>query len=90
MLGEQVGPGESAYTAYDREVTARTVEWLREAAAISDAPFVLYVGLVAPHFPLIAPQEFFDLYPLDQIPAAKLHPAAGYSRHHGFKPTQTS
>jgi len=78
MLGEWVGAGESPYTAYDREVTARAVEWLRAA---SDQPFVLYIGLVAPHFPLIAPQAFFDLYPLADLPDPKLHPAEGYQRH---------
>ncbi|MCY1506881.1 Choline-sulfatase [compost metagenome] len=80
MLGERIGMGESPYTAYDREVTGRAVDWLRKAAA-TDRPFVLYVGLVAPHFPLIAPKEFFDLYEARQIPQAKLHPKAGYQRH---------
>src|SRR4051812_47222605 len=32
MLGDRVGPGESAYTSYDRSVTARAVEWLQDAA----------------------------------------------------------
>ncbi|SMF89578.1 choline-sulfatase [Azospirillum oryzae] len=81
MIGERVGGGESSYTSYDRSVTARTVDWLRDAATRNDEPFVLYVGLVAPHFPLIAPEEFFSLYPLDRIPPAKLHPADGYQRH---------
>lgn len=80
MLGERIGMGESPYTAYDREVAGRAVEWLRAAAA-ARKPFVLYVGLVAPHFPLIAPQEFFDLYEARQIPRAKLHPKDGYRRH---------
>ena len=30
-------------------------------------PFFLGVGFSRPHIPLTAPQEFFDLYPLDQI-----------------------
>jgi choline-sulfatase len=81
MLGERVGAGESPYTAYDREVTARAVEWIEDAGKRPDRPFVLYVGLVAPHFPLIAPEEFFNLYPLDQLPAPKLHPEQGYQRH---------
>jgi choline-sulfatase len=42
---------------------------------------VLYVGLVAPHFPLIAPEEFFSLYPLEGLPTPKLHPSEGYQRH---------
>lgn len=80
MLGEHIGGGESHYTAYDREVTARAVDWLRDAGTRAE-PFVLYVGLVAPHFPLVAPQAFYDLYPLDRLPIPKLLPADGYQRH---------
>lgn len=81
MLGEYIGGGESSYTAYDREVTARAQAWLRDAGTRPHERFVLYVGLVAPHFPLVAPQEFFSLYPLDRLPAPKLHPDQGYQRH---------
>ena len=34
----------------------------------SDKPWALFVPFVCPHFPLIAPPEFFDLYPLDTSP----------------------
>ena len=80
MLGAHIGPGESAYTEYDRAVTARTTEWLAERG--TDAPpWCLYVGLVAPHFPLVCPQEFFDLCPDAALPEPKLHPSTGYRRH---------
>ena len=81
MLGERIGGGESPYTSYDRSVTERAIEWLADAGRRPEQPFVLYVGLVAPHFPLVAPQRFFDLYPLDGLPEAKLHPTGGYRRH---------
>lgn len=81
MLGERIGPGESSYTQYDRAVTQRAVQWLREAGQDSDRGFVLYVGLVAPHFPFIVPQEFYQLYPTDRLPEPKLHPSTGYQRH---------
>lgn len=81
MLGDRIGGGESSYTAYDRSVTQKAVDWLRAAGEDVDRPFVLYVGLVAPHFPLIAPQAFFDLYPLDTLPMPKLHPGSGYQCH---------
>ncbi|MCB1995401.1 MAG: sulfatase-like hydrolase/transferase [Burkholderiaceae bacterium] len=81
MLGERIGPGESPYTSYDRSVTQRTLDWLDDAAQRRDEPFVLYVGLVAPHFPLVAPQAFYDLYPPERMPAVKLHPSTGYRRH---------
>ena len=80
MLGEKIGAGESAYTSYDRNVTKIAVNWLRDAAERERA-FVLYVGYVAPHFPLVAPEEFFSLYPLDRLPQVKLHPDTGYKRH---------
>ncbi|MFN3146421.1 MAG: sulfatase-like hydrolase/transferase [Paracoccaceae bacterium] len=46
-----------------------------------DRPWCLYVGLVAPHFPLVVPQEFYDLYPTDSLPPVKLHPRDGHARH---------
>ena len=80
MLGDYVGPGTSTYTDYDSAVVERTTEWLRTNA--DDArPWCLFVGLVAPHFPLVVPQEFFDLYPLADLPEPKLHPAKGFERH---------
>ncbi len=81
MLGERVGAGESPYTSYDRSVTQRAVEWLRESARRPGEPFVLYVGLVAPHFPLVAPEQFFALYEPEAMPEPKLHPKTGYRRH---------
>lgn len=81
MLGERVGRGESPYTQYDTAVTDRAVQWLQDAARNRDEPFVLYVGLVAPHFPLIAPPQFYDLYADKNLPEPKLHPSKGYVRH---------
>jgi len=80
MLGEHIGPGASKYTDYDQSVTDRTVQWLGEHDQ-GTQPWCLYVGLVAPHFPLVAPQEFFDLYPPDTLPESKLNPKDGYARH---------
>ncbi len=82
MLGDVIGPGESSYTRYDRDIAGRAVAWLKDAAQTrAGEPWTLYVGFVAPHFPLIAPQEFYDLYPLDKIPPIKLRPDQGYRRH---------
>lgn len=81
MLGPKVGKGDSPYTQYDHEVTSTAVDWLRQRGQQQDGPFVLYIGLVAPHFPLIAPERFYDLYQNRPIPQAKRHPAQGH-RHH--------
>ena len=69
MMSDAIGPGESNHTDYDRRITKSASEWLREnGGSESEKPWVLYVSYVAPHFPLIAPPEFYDLYPLDSIP----------------------
>jgi len=82
MLGDYIGPGTSKYTEYDAAVTARTRDWLAaRAASDDDRPWCLYVGLVAPHFPLVVPQRYYDLYPLDTLPEPKLHPRDGHPRH---------
>ncbi|WP_419906999.1 sulfatase-like hydrolase/transferase [Hoeflea sp.] len=82
MLGDYIGPGDSKYTDYDAAVTRRTVDWLKERSASTQRrPWCLYVGLVAPHFPLVVPQEFYDRYPPDSLPDPKLHPRDGHPRH---------
>lgn len=80
MLGTYIGPGDSNYTRYDVAVTERTIKWLSDAAQ-DGRPWCLYVGLVAPHFPLIVAQEFLDLYAPDSLPPIKLHPRDGYQLH---------
>lgn len=81
MLGEYIGPGESSYTKYDASVTKTTTEWLASRAQQSDTPWCLYVGLVAPHFPFVVPQSFYDMYPHDMLPEVKQHPDTGYKQH---------
>ena len=67
------GPGESEYTWYDREITARAQVWLREEAPRHrEKPWVLYVSLVAPHFPLKAPPHWYYRY-FDRTPLPKLY-----------------
>jgi choline-sulfatase len=80
MIGSEVGPGDSSYNKYDRSTAEIAARWIEEQAG-SDRPWVLYVGFVAPHFPFVAPQEFFDLYPIADQPPRKLHPRDGYRRH---------
>lgn len=80
MLGEYIGPGESTYTRYDRAIVETAEQWFADAAKRNE-PWCLYVGLVAPHFPLVVPQEFLDMYPPGSLPPIKLHPRDGYQLH---------
>ncbi|MES2183467.1 MAG: sulfatase-like hydrolase/transferase [Pseudomonadota bacterium] len=69
LLGPEAGPGESEYAGYDRSIRDATVQWLKQQAhRQGDKPWALYVGFVSPHFPLITPQKFFDMYPAADMP----------------------
>ncbi|MDB5880470.1 MAG: sulfatase [Ramlibacter sp.] len=71
---KEIGIGESSYTAYDRSVAQASTEWIAEHAG-SDKPWLLFASFVAPHFPLIAPEEFAKKYRLEDIPLPKrCHP----------------
>ena len=59
----ECGPGDHEHTRYDQNVTDLAVDFLRKKASSSeDNPFLLYCGFMHPHFPLIAPPEFYSLY----------------------------
>ena len=77
-MARLAGPGETPYTYYDREIASRAQIWLRnEAPKHRDRPWVLFVSLVAPHFPLTAPAEHYYRYFGDpRLPMPKL-----YDRH---------
>ena len=63
------GPGSSTYLDYDVEIANQCCRWLEGAAEGNqpDKPWVLFASFVCPHPPFIAPQELYDLYPLDDI-----------------------
>lgn len=81
-LGPEAGRGESEYTHYDRAIADAAVRWLRQQATRGGGkPWALYVGFVSPHFPLIAPPRFFDLYPEDEVPWPEMYDSAERPRH---------
>ncbi|HEX2555715.1 MAG TPA: sulfatase-like hydrolase/transferase [Microvirga sp.] len=73
-MSSLAGPGESSYTAYDREITAKAQIWLREEGVKkAEKPWALFVSLVTPHFPLTAPPEFYYRYDQNRIDLPKLY-----------------
>ncbi|MEM8485717.1 MAG: sulfatase-like hydrolase/transferase [Bacteroidota bacterium] len=57
----------------------RAIEFMEDWTASSDQPFLMYVAFNAPHDPRQAPQEFVDMYPLDEIELP-----ANYMSEHPF------
>ncbi|MGH8518299.1 MAG: sulfatase-like hydrolase/transferase, partial [Panacagrimonas sp.] len=83
-MAKYAGPGESSYTVYDREIASRAQIWLHEEATRSARkPWVLFVSFVAPHFPLIAPPEWFYRYARMDLPMPKQY-ALHERPHHPF------
>lgn len=81
-MARYAGPGESTYTMYDRDITARAQIWLRERARReSEKPWVLFVSLVAPHFPLTAPPEHYYHYYNQTLPTPKLYERSERPNH---------
>lgn len=80
---KRIGPGVSNYNLYDRNVTNATCEWLVDRSQEQKRAelWVLYVGLTAPHFPLIVPKKYVDMYPDESVHPRKLHPDNGYKLH---------
>lgn len=72
MMAEAAGGGDSNHVDYDRRITASALEWVNGLKEKTGGkPWMLFVSFVSPHFPLIAPEEFYDLYPHDKIPMPK-------------------
>jgi len=84
---------DSGVLGHDRNVTDSTITFLKERKA-GDKPFFLAVGYLAPHFPLIVPQKYWDAYKgkvpmpgipdgyLDTLPLNYKHLRNGFQMEH--------
>ena len=62
-----VGRGGSNYSEYDARIGAAACQWISEVGAGQDRPWVLLVSFVSPHYPINAPDAFYDLYRIEEI-----------------------
>lgn len=62
----QSGPGTTKEIEVDDLADEAALTYLRDSAR-QEQPWALNVSFIAPHFPLVVPQRFWDLYPLDEI-----------------------
>ncbi|HUT11064.1 MAG TPA: sulfatase-like hydrolase/transferase, partial [Thermoguttaceae bacterium] len=76
--------GESSILAHDRQVTAGVLDFLATRQR-SERPFFLFAGYLAPHFPLIVPQAYWDAYKdrvaMPEIPPGHLDAMATNYKH---------
>ena len=63
--------GESDYTIYDRKTTASAIDFLKNEAPLKQEPWVLFLGYACPHFPLIVPEEYYNMYEGVELPDPK-------------------
>lgn len=73
---DELGAGESSYNRYDNRVADLACRWLQQRGdeGSDGPPWALFVSLVAPHMPLVVPQEWLDLYPKEVLPPIKALP----------------
>jgi len=82
---EALGRGNSSYQDYDDKITAAAVDWLKaRASEPGGKPWVLFVSLVCPHFPLIARPQWYDLYPEAEVPLPALYDAVERAPDHPY------
>jgi choline-sulfatase len=81
---DQFHAGESSILSHDRQVTAGVLDFLGKRKA-AERPFFLLAGYLAPHFPLIVPQQYWDAYkgrvPMPEIPEGHLDRLAPNYQH---------
>ena len=73
-LAADVGSGTSTYTDYDLAITEAAESWFADKAG-SKEPWVAFVSLVSPHYPLTAPDKYYSMYD-----PAKVDMPVGYDK----------
>ena len=71
-LAKELCPGNSDYLSYDTEISEKACEWIESVDSSSNStPWVLFISFISPHYPLIAPPEYYEMYPLHDVPLPK-------------------
>lgn len=83
-LSGDVGAGESSYTDYDLAITDAAEHWLKDPQR-NDKPWAAFVSLVSPHYPLVAPQKYYDMYDTDEVDMPVAYDAAKRPEHPELK-----
>jgi choline-sulfatase len=85
----QAGPGHTEEIDADDAVEAAALAYLRDPVR-RERPWALHAGFIAPHFPLVAPPRFFDLYPPPAVDLPALPPGHVAGLHPVFARMRTA
>ena len=78
----ECGPGEGWQNHYDRTAIDLSERFLNSRAEYpGDRPFLLYTGIMNPHFPLICPEEYYNRYYPDRVTLPKTQTEPYESQH---------
>lgn len=62
----EAGPGRTDLVAADDEVEGAATAYLREAAH-TESPWFLCASFIAPHWPYVVPEEYWEQYPVSEV-----------------------
>ena len=62
----EASPGTTTSIEVDDQVERAALEYIRDPSR-KEQPWAINVGFIAPHFPLVVPERFFNMYPLEDI-----------------------
>jgi choline-sulfatase len=85
---DKAGPGTTEEIEVDDGVEAAALAYLRDPAR-QEQPWALCASFIAPHFPLVVPQQYWDMYPLDQIDLPTIPPGHLESQHPVYQRMRT-
>ncbi len=76
----QAGPGITTEIETDDAVEAAALAYLRDPAR-GTQPWAMQVGFIAPHFPLVVPQRFWEQYPPESVDLPVIPPGHLEGQH---------
>lgn len=76
----RAGPGSTTEIEVDDEVETAALAYLRDPAR-RQAPWALNASFIAPHFPFVVPQRYWDLYPTETVDLPVIPPGHLEGQH---------
>src|SRR3954447_6873048 len=77
---ERAGPGTTEEIEVDDQAEAAALAYLRDPAR-RQQPWALNVSFIAPHFPLVVPPRFWDMYPPEAVDLPTIPPGHLEAQH---------